>query len=445
MEVPKFRYMQDAERFLKQMNKEVDEERQLLKKHQQLLGASLSALRVTAATMVFDLSAQEPGEQRKAIKKLKHTIDPELKNIVVPKMDKLKSQYNMAEDFYNRLKTIEQAETQVQMSFHDRRGTEYEALMRQFTVLKTKVEDALRDCLQFLADIAQKHVPESFQKYVDMVAKLVSEHVIFREAQTFMYVSVDPEGNLVFTAYIMLQEVANDEGEVAPHLYISIQWVVGKEDNNVSIDLNHEYEVPNKLLGQGEIVGSVGEAAKAINTLLELENFNSALGIVPLALQLNVDPTSINMNMFQYRDVMSEFKIVDETMVFKFTKEVKNEEGLMTVAARLYKELKAMMKPKGVELKMSQPTPNPPYTLVFKIVRKAQHGEFNEYDFEWLRDKFGLNNTQLRKIADLLNSGHTEENKKKMEKEVTDLQKKLQKRYGVDESKMRKINNIINR
>jgi hypothetical protein len=402
MEVPKFRYMKDAESFLKTMNKEVDESRQLLKKHQQLLSASLSALRVTAAT-IFDLSATPPGEQRKTLKRLKHTVDPDLKNIVVPKMEKLKTQYAMAEDFYERLKAIEQAETQVQMAFPDRKGTEYTALMRQFTVLKEKVQNALRDCLQFLADIAAKHVPESFQKYVDEVAAQVNEHVIFREAQTFMYVSVDPEGSLVFTAYLMLQGVANDEGDVAPHLYISIQWVLGKE-SKVSIDLNHEYEVPNKLLGQGEVVGSVGEAAKAIGTLLELENFSSALGVVPLALQMNVDPTSLKVTEFKYSDVIDKMIVGDSTISFKLVPQIKEEQAVAEIAARLYQELKARMKKGNVRLTMSQPSTKPPYEIVFKIVRIAEGGEFNEYDFEWMRDKFGLNNTQLRKIANIINN-----------------------------------------
>lgn len=402
MDIPNFRYMQDAQRFINEMNKDVDESRQLLKKQQQMLGTSLAALRVTAATMIFDLTPSSGKEQRSLIRQMKHKIDPDLTNVVVPNMKKLQSQYNLAEDFYEKLRGIEQAETQVQMTFHNRRGPEYEALMRQFQVLKEKVQGALKECLEFLSDVAHKHVPQTFQKYVDMVADLVNEHVIFRDSQTFMYVSVDPEGNLVFTAYLMLQDVANDEGQVAPHLYISIQWVISKE-STVSVDLNHEYEVPNKLLGQGEVVGSVGEAVKAIATLLDMENYSSALGVVPLAIQMNVDPTTIHPNMFEYRDVISKIAVDEHTIAFKLRPEMNKPEAVTEVAAQIYKELKALMKTRNVRLTMKTSKEGKNMVLTFNIVRISEGGELNEYDLEFLRDKFGLNQTQLRKIANIIN------------------------------------------
>jgi len=402
MEVPTFRYMQDAQRFLQEINKEVDEAKQLLKKQQQMIGASFKAMAATLPPVFFDLTPSDIKEQRKLVNRLKHKIDPELSNVVVPNMKKLQSQYNMAEDLYEKLRGLEQAETQVQMTFSTRRGPEYEALMRQFTVLKEKVQSALKDCLQFLATVAQKHVPEQFQKYVDMVASLVNEHVIFRDSQTFLYVSVSPDGDLVFTAYIMLQDVSNDEGQVAPHLYISIQWVLSKEPT-VSIDLNHEYEVPNKLLGQGEVVDSVGEAVKAISTLLSLENYSSALGVVPLAIQLNVDPTTIHLGMFHYKDAFSKFEMDDNSMKFTLRKEIKNPEAITEIAAQIYKELKALMKPKGVQLNMRPTKEKGSTVLNFQIVRVSEGSELNEYDLEWLRDKFGLSTTQLRKIANIIN------------------------------------------
>lgn len=402
MDVPTFRYMTDAEKFLKDMGKEVDETTQLFKKQQKMIGASLAPLRIAAATEIFDLTPRPRSEQSKDLKKMKHKIDPELGKIVVPSMKKLESQYNVAEDLYEKMKALEQAEAQVQMAFSSRRGAEYDALMRQFATLKEKVQKALKDCLQFLADVAAKHVPETFQKYVDNVAELVTEHVIFRDSQTFMYVSVDKEGNLVFTAYIMLMDASNDEGEVEPHLYISIQWVLS-DAPTVSIDLNHEYEVPNKLLGQGEVVGSVGEAVKAISTQLELENFASSLGVVPLALQLKVDPTSINVIQFHMRDFIKSIAVGDRSMTFVFHKEFKDAQEMTDVTAQIYKDMKGMMKKTGAKLTMKPDlTKNPP-EVTFTIVKVAEGGSISDYDFEFLRDKFGLNNTQLRKIGMIIN------------------------------------------
>ena len=402
MDVPNFRYMQDAQRFLKEMGAELDEQSRLLKVQQKMLTSSMAAIRVMATDEVWNLNPSSGKDQRNTLRKLKHNVDPQLDKVVVPNLKKLQSQYGMAEDLYDKLKGLEQAETQVQMTFHSRRGPEYEALMTQFRALKDKVQAALKDCLQFLADVAQKHVPAGFQKYIDMVVEQINEHVIFRDSQTFMYVSIDSESNLVFTAYIMLQDVANDEGSVAPHLYVSVQWVLGKE-NVVRVDLNHEYEVPNKLLGQGDAVGSVGEAAKAINDLLEMENYSSTLGVVPLAIQMNVDPTTIKISQFQYRDVVEKLVVGEHTITFVLRKEITEPGAITEISAQIYKELKALMKRGQVRLTMKTDKSAGHAQLIFNVVKIAEGGEFSQYDIEWMRDKFDLNNSQLRKITNIIN------------------------------------------
>jgi hypothetical protein len=405
MDIPTFRYMTDAEKFLKTIGKEVDENQKLMKMQQKALASNMAAFRLVASD-TFDITG-DPDGQRLLVRKNKRKIDPELKKIEVPNMKKLEKQYNLAEDFYEKLRGVEKAEAQVQMTFGDRRGAEYNALMAQFRVLKEKIQGALRECLQFLADVAQKHVPKTFQKYIDDVVELVNEHVIFRDSQTFMYVSTDPEGNLVFTAYIMLMDVANDEGHVAPQLYISLQWVVGKDNNSVYVELNHEYEVPNKLLGQGESCGSVGEAVKAISNLLEMENYSTVLGVVPLALQLNVDPTSIKVSQFRAKEVLKDVRPDEHalTLTFDFVPELTSHEAITEAAASIYMDLKALMKRNGAKLTMTPIKDTTPASVTFKVVKPAEGGEFSNYDYEFLRDRFGLNNTQLRKIGNIINQG----------------------------------------
>lgn len=410
IELPRFRYLQDVTRFLEEMEKDVDENGRLIKRQQQLLASSTAKVneKLTAATVtVFNITPSDVKEQKSLVRRLKHKIDPELTQVVVPQMKKLESQYNMAEDLYAKLRVIETAETQIKMQFPNRQGPEYDALMRQMVVVKDKIQEQLKLCLGFLSEVANKHVPKQFQKYTTMIAELVNEHVIFKESHTFLYVSVSPEGDLVFTSYLMLQDVANDEGFTAPHLYVSVQWVLSKKPT-ISVDLSHEYEVPNNLLGQGEMVGEVGEAVKAISDLLELENFSSALGVVPLALQLNVDPTTIKPSMFSYRDVIAKMHVGERTWSFTLRKEITNPVTVAEIAATFYKELKALMKRGNVALSMrTDPKKgNLGPTLVFNIVRLSEGGEFSDYEYEFLRDKFGLNQTQLRKIGNIINRGN---------------------------------------
>ena len=402
IDVPKFRYIDDIGRFLDKMETEIDESGKLLVQQQKLLASTFRAAVPINAAMVFNVTPSEPGEQRKLLRQTKKKIDPALTKVVVPNMKKLQGQYNLAEDLYEKFKVVESVETTLSLSFPDRRGEQYEATIKQIGKMKAKIQAQLKICLEFLGEVADKHVPKSFSQYIQMIADLVSDHVIFKESSSFLYVSVDPQGNLVFTNYLMLQDVANDEGEVAPHLYISIQWVVSGEPK-VTVDLNHEYEVPNKLLGSGEEVSSVGEATKAISDMLELENFSSALGVVPLALQLKVDPTSLNPQMFTYRDFISKVTVDERTISFKLRKEASSPAAVTEISAQLYKELKSLMKSKNVRLTMKQNKAAGVYTITFTIVKVAEGGEFSVYDMEFMRDKFGLNNQALRKIVNIIN------------------------------------------
>jgi hypothetical protein len=404
IEIPKFRYMDDVRRFLEGIDKELDDSGKVLIEQQKLLARRLLPGTPVSAVMVFNVTPTDRKDQLSLVRKMKTKVDPSLTKVVVPNMKKLESQYNMAEDLYEKLRAVEQVETQMSLAFPDRRGEQFEATMLQISKMKTKIADQLKLCLGFLSQVAEAHVPAQFTKYTQMIADLVNEHVIFKESHQFLYVSVDAKGNLLFTNYLMLQDVANDNGEIAPHLYISVQWKLGKEPS-MTVDLNHEYEVPNKLIGGGDEVGSVGEAVKAISEMLELENFSSALGVVPLALQLNVDPTSLKPNIFSYRDMIGKIVVDERSMGFRLRKEVNNPALVTEVAAQIYKELKALMRTKDVRLTMKTEKVKGIYTLTFTFNKIAQGGEFSHYDMEFLRTKFDLDNAQLRKIMNVINKG----------------------------------------
>ena len=413
IDIPRFRYIDDVKRFLDKLDKSIDESGKVLTQQQKLLASTFARMVRAGADVEFDITPSDRKDQLRTIRKMKTKIDPNLVKVVVPNFKKLESQYNLAEDLYEKHKAVETVETTLSLAFPNRRGEQYEATMAQIQTMKAKIAEQLKICLQFLSDVADKHVPKDFKKYTATIAELIDEYVIFKTSHQFLYVSVTKEGDLAFTSYLLLQDVANDEGYVTPHLYISVQWILSKEPT-IAVDLNHEYEVPNKLVGQGEEVGSVGEAVKAISTMLELENFSSALGVVPLALQLKVDPTELRPELFSYRDLISKVGADENTRTiwFKLRKEANTPELKTEIGAQLYKELKQVMKSKNVRMSMRWEKD----MLMFKLVNVGQGGEFSAYDFEWLRDKFGLSNQAMRKIDNIINS---QSSQAKAEKRLT--------------------------
>jgi hypothetical protein len=200
----------------------------------------------------------------------------------------------------------------------------------------------------------------------------------------------------------MLIDAINDKGDITPHLYVSVQLHLTAEPT-LSIDLNHEYEVPNKLIGQGEKVGTVGEAARALNDMLSMESFSSALGLVPLALQLKVMPSKLE-EMFVARDFVDRVTVDDHTITFRLRQEVSDPETASEVCYTLYKDIHALLKTKGVRLTMRKPEPDGKHrSVTFNIVQVAKSGEINHHDLEFLRERFGIGSVALSKIARIIN------------------------------------------
>jgi hypothetical protein len=141
---------------------------------------------------------------------------------------------------------------------------------------------------------------------------------------------------------------------------------------------------------------------KAISELLDLEDFATSLGTVPLSTQLNKDPSQISQNMFSYKEFIKKVDIDVDSITFQLrpgtTKEVVDE-----IKYPLYTEVKTLFRnSRQVKLRMAI---NGTKSITFTIVNVAQRGEVSRHDAEFLSDKFGLNDSQLRKVVNILNEG----------------------------------------
>ncbi len=401
IELPKFRYIDDVARFLDKMQEDVSENDALIKVQQKNLAYlqrpnEKVQTHLTAAAMQFMIHDDDDSGPKNH---LKRKIDPELTKIVVPNIKNLQSQYGLSEQLYEQYRTLEAVETQVAMQFPDRSGKQYNDTIGSIRKLKKQVGDQLKTVLGFLNEVAAKHVPKSFQKDMQAIRQEVEAHVMFESSDVFLYVSTTQEKELVFTYYLMLKNATNDEAQVTPHLYISIQWIVG---SSVSVHLNHEYELPNQLLvGGGTEVGSASEAVSAISDLLSMEDFATSLGTVPLSTQLRRPASEINPTMFTYRDFISKV-IVDEDSLTFMIKSGTNAESLKDIGYSLFPEVKQLFRRvKGVKMTMKVS----PKAISFTVVNVAQQGEVSVHDAEFLAEKFGLDPRELRKVVLLLNKG----------------------------------------
>lgn len=382
-------------KYLNQLNKEIDEEGQFIKKQNELLSSRYLS---TAAGDVFRFDVPStPGKIIKAPDLSKAPI-----NISTKSLKELKSQYALVEELNRKYRVLEDTLVQIKMNFKDKRDAK--DVENSVRVMQQKIQSQLKTIFTFLNKLATEHVPKSFLKYVEAVSGAIKDNIYHSRAANHLYISIDDDGRIVFTDYLLMQEAINAEGQLIPVLYIVIQSVAPVSDDDkiagTYVYLLHEFEAPQHLLdsGDGLRVRNISNAISAVNKLLELEDFATALGVLPFG--PNIDQ-KVSLDLFSFKDVMDDVKVSDEGMVFVF-KQGTTKEIVSKAAAQLLPEVKSMFKKFRAQLRMALGHEGNKPTLEFKLLNVAGPRDLSVYDVEWLKDKFGLSNNDIRKIITIL-------------------------------------------
>ena len=394
-DIPKFRRVEDLIRFVDSMNQEVDELSQVVDQQQKLMARltrPTPKLKTIMAAIEFDIT---PRNRRSNVSQMNRAIDPSLAKVVIPGLDKLKDQYGLLDELHTKHAVADSLITQLEMQFGDRKGPAFEKAMAGVMEMKDKIEQRMRKVLEFLNSVAQKHVPAVFQEYVNAVSEKIEEHVYSEDAQRFLYVHVQDAKSIVFTEYVLLTDSVNDSGQIAPQLYIVIQWVVGGE---VTVFVEHEFTPPARLT-EGTVVPSVQAAANAISHDLTLEGFASYMGTVPMALHLKMAPEFLKPGMFKSSNYIDKISVDKDQLLFHFRSAMIAPEVKKQIGYALFPEVKALMKNKSVKLRMK-----PERTCIkFFVTSPAKESAASVLDLEYMKTKFNLSDGAVAKIGRIIN------------------------------------------
>ena len=382
-------------KYLNQLNEEIDEDGQFIKKQLQLLSSKY--LSAASDSFTFDIGPS-PGGSKKAPDLSQAPID-----IKTKELKELKSQYALVEELNRKYRVLEDTLVQIRMTFKDKRDAK--DVENSVRIMQQKVQNQLKTIFIFLNKLATKHVPKAFTSYVKAVSEAIKDNVYHSKSANHLYISIDDEGRIVFTDYMLMQNAVNGEGAITPALYVVIQSVAPIADGDkvagTYVYLLHEFEAPQALLdsGDGVRVKDAKNAVTAVNRLLELEDFATALGTLPIAPNLD---QKLSVEMFSVRDVIDDVKVDGESLIFIF-KKGSDKRVVDQAAAQLFPEVKSMFKKFRARLRMSheQDSSGRP-TLNFKLLNVAGPRELTVYDVEWMKDKFGLTNSDIRKIITIL-------------------------------------------
>lgn len=380
----KFNSVKEVERYLEEVRQQLRDDFALADKNiKQLASVSVKS----SSFKILDISGNG--------KKKKLTIGVDFPIVSVPKLEKLKDSYALTEQLTEQYQELEVQENSVRMAFRD--SSAAKTLLGEFAKLKSSIKGKLQTLFAELSKVAEGHAPEQYQNFVKMLADELNEnqHIECDSINSFTYASVDKEGKLVFAGYIVMNRAISDDGNEIPHLYIVVKWTVGE---SVEVYVEHEFIQPGMLTG-GDTVGNVHEAAKIITEQLTLEGFSSQIGNLPADMQLRA-PGGLNKEAFTVAQHIEKIETYQDVLSFL----VKPESAKLIddIKMQLYLEVKKMLKKKrGTTVKMRQSGRE----LIFTFSNLDTSGGIHPVDLDWLEEKYKLNQTQLRKIANEINNG----------------------------------------
>jgi len=360
-----------------------EKQSQELKKTLNMLDAQ--GVRIESASGEYlDISSNRSKKGYKQVK-----VNTDFPKIVIPGMKTLQTKYKTAELLHEQYLSVQEAESIAKMKFP--KATE---VLGELNKLRNQVAAALTGLMQWLNNVARKHVPEEFRNYANAVGQELTRALKFKSSESYLYVSTDVSGKLVFTGYIKLLKVSSGN-RITPQLYVVIQWNV--DEQTTRIFLEPDFAIPSKLKG-GVAVTSVKEAIKEIGNQLELEGFSNELGNLPIEYNLKSKPEDLSKEHFSVKNSIKTVKVVNDSLVFVL-KPGLDSKKMDSIKEQLFLDVKKLLKrPTKSRISMQ----GQGQTVRFFI--SDFENNINRADLEWLKDKYGLDNSQVGKIIHTMNS-----------------------------------------
>lgn len=379
----KFKTLNDASKYLANLEQEIYDLKTLFNNEKDELQASI--IKAQKFTLSFD---KKPAGIS--------SMDLEGGKFKVPGgIRKLKQSYKLLADLSKKQETLEAVQSSIILNFGDD-GKAKETLTKVKELLNLVTKE-MNEVSAFLNDLATSSIPKSFDKYVFAVAQEIVNHCELTEKQydVYYYLSTVNE-NLLFSAYIELRNVLNNDGDTIKSIWISVHWCVS-EDIRVSLD--YKWVPPVTLYLDSRIkVTNVNDTARAIDKMLDAEDFVVSIGTRPLDrfLNPNIPVDKISVSNLQMKGKIKSLDVEPD----KITVTLANIPiaQLQQLHAQIYTGIKRLFTPKT---KLRMAISKDGKTLVFTVTNYAQSKEFTTQDIDYFKS-WGLTDSQIKKIEMIL-------------------------------------------
>lgn len=390
-----FRSLQEVDTYLNTIKTKINEAESLLRQYETLFTKQAA----TAADIEFTINTDGPAQRDKkgAVIKL-----DKIDKIVVPKLDNLRKNFAVVDDLSDQVEQLDALYNSVSVNFRGVRGSN--DMLKNIKAMQAQAEKKMNAALQFLNSVGEKYVPDPFRKMVEATLAIVSPNLEFKDHHTFIYGYETKDSNLAFSVYIQLRGLKDEEGNQYPHFFIVFSCVLknseerGKVDPLYYVTVMHDFTTPGKFM-PGKQVANPGAAASALGLLLEMENVNTAIGVLPHGL----DPNKISKNKFAEGSQVYKIHVDANSLTFELLKSVTKSQA-SEIATSIYKDVKGILAHiKKAQIKVKLYEEGGRWNVRYTLTNLAREDQVSINDLDFLAEHFDLDEEKLRRVVKVIN------------------------------------------
>lgn len=412
-----FRNLNEVDKFLTQIDKELEDDDQELKRYERLFatlmeGNALKRIRASAAFQAVAVRTFNVQHPQKNIKQL-HQPMPNKRS---PQIKKLSQDFQLIENLTKKLKTLDILEIRIREDFTGDRK-----LSRTLKTIKEErklILEKLAQTQQLVTEIAKKKIPNKYQLEDTYIAKRFLKNIKgkYENAKSLLYLNsykTDEGMELQFTYVLQIWKLQAGDFTY-PVFYIVITHILdprGEAKSYITTQTNFisPYSKSSHLLNRGNQYKSKADALHILGAEMEMDGFVGLFN----ADTVPIEEERLAPNLFRQQRYIKDIKVEkagkSEVLVFTLIPEAK--ENIEDILKSLMADMRGLLeedKEKNTFLhKVNVKSKNP--TITFKFLRDPSRGVKNvrigQHFVKQMQDQFDLSDHQTRVLVRFLSGG----------------------------------------
>lgn len=413
-----FRNLNEVEKFLNQIDEELEDDSQELKKYETLFAnlmedsgpkqlRNLAAFQAMAVR-TFNVQHPQPGIKQ---------LHQQLPNKKSPQIKKLTQDFKLIENLVQKLKALDVLEIRIKENFpNDRKLSSTLKIIKQKRKL---IHEELAKIKELVSKIAKKKIPNKYRLEDTYIAKRFLKAIKgkYENAKPVVYLNsykTDEGLEMQFTYVLEIWKLRTDSNYTYPIFYVVITHVLdprGEVKSYITTQTNFisPYSKSSHLLNRGNQYKTKHDALHILSAEMEMDGFVDLFNIDTVP----IEEERLGPNLFREQRFIKDIKIEKEgkgeVLIFTLIPEAKEHMGsiLESLMADLRGLLEEDKEKDTFRYKENTKSRNP--TITFRFVRAPSQGvksvRIGQHFIKQMQDQFDLTDQQIRVLVRFLSGG----------------------------------------